>query len=55
MIKHTIMGKYIAQGRLNIVKREVDVIKSQNPDIDWDSNDLVLTVVPKTESKPEGT
>lgn len=54
MINATVSGEQIANGRLGIVKRAVDIIKHKNPDIDWDSNNLVITVVPKTEGELEG-
>lgn len=50
----TIPGEQLAKGRFSIINRAGDILKHKHPDIDWDSNDLVITVVPKTGGKPEG-
>jgi len=54
MISVTVNGDQIALGRLQLMKRAVEIIQNKHPDIDWNSNDLMITVVPKTEDKPEG-
>lgn len=51
----TVSGVEIARGRRKIIDRGIDILLVQNKDIDWNSHDLVLTVVPKpTGDTPEG-
>lgn len=49
----TVSGKQVAMGRLRVLERAVSTIQWNHPNIDWETNDLILTVIPRTDKKPE--
>lgn len=46
-VNATVPGEQIKAKRFDIAKRAAEILFHQNPDIDWNDNNLVLTVVPK--------
>lgn len=40
-------GKHIGWKRFNMVKRAVEILQHNHPDIDWNKNNLVITIAKK--------